>query len=100
VSSAWVVATRVDDKTKLVPLKPALERHLGQRWQDLFAADTQVLLYDLTSTYFEGTAAGVEQATHGYSRDHRPDCRQVVAGVGGHDRGVAADLPAVLGQHP
>lgn len=63
---------------KLVPLKPALERHLGQRWQDLFGADTQVLLYDLTSTYFEGVAEGVEQATHGYSRDHRPDCRQVV----------------------
>ena len=59
-------------------LKPALERHLGGRWQDVFGADTQVLLYDLTSTYFEGEAAGVEQAVHGYSRDHRPDCRQVV----------------------
>jgi len=63
---------------KLVALKPALERHLGARWQDLFGADTQVLLYDLTSTYFEGAAEGVEQAVHGYSRDHRPDCRQVV----------------------
>jgi transposase len=63
---------------KLLPLKSELERHLGQRWQGLFGADTQVLLYDLTSTYFEGTAEGVEGAVHGYSRDHRPDCRQVV----------------------
>jgi len=63
---------------KLLPLKSALERHLGERWKDLFAADTQVLLYDLTSTYFEGLAEGVEGARHGYSRDHRPDCRQVV----------------------
>jgi transposase len=63
---------------KLLPLKPALERHLGERWKDLFAADTQVLLYDLTSTYFEGLAEEVEGAVHGYSRDHRSDCRQVV----------------------
>ena len=63
---------------KIVELKTALERHLGQRWQDLFAADTQVLLYDLTSTYFEGAAADVQLAAHGYSRDHRSDCRQLV----------------------
>jgi transposase len=63
---------------KIVALKPALEEHLGQRWKDLFAADTQVLLYDLTSTYFEGRAEGVEKAKHGYSRDHRGDCRQLV----------------------
>ena len=63
---------------KLVELKPALERHLAQRWQDLFDGDTQVLLYDLTSTYFEGQATGVQKAAHGYSRDHRGDCRQLV----------------------
>jgi hypothetical protein len=63
---------------KLQPLKAALERHLGERWKDLFAADTQVLLYDLTSTCFEGLAEEVAGAVHGYSRDHRPDCRQIV----------------------
>ena len=63
---------------KLVALKSALEKHLAGRWQDLFGADTQVLLYDLTSTYFEGAAAEVELAAHGYSRDHRSDCRQLV----------------------
>jgi len=63
---------------KIVELKPALEKHLAQRWQDLFEADTQVLLYDLTSTYFEGSAAEVEKAAYGYSRDHRGDCRQIV----------------------
>lgn len=63
---------------KIVELKPALEKHLTQRWQDLFAADTQVLLYDLTSTYFEGSAEKVDLAEHGYSRDHRSDCRQLV----------------------
>jgi transposase len=63
---------------KLVGLKPALEKHLASRWQDLFGADTQVLLYDLTSTYFEGAAEQVQKAKHGYSRDHRSDCRQLV----------------------
>jgi len=63
---------------KIVELKPALEKHLTQRWQDLFEADTQVLLYDLTSTYFEGAAEKVAKAARGYSRDHRGDCRQVV----------------------
>lgn len=63
---------------KIVALKPALEGHLTSRWQDLFGATTEVLLYDLTSTYFEGAAEGVELAAHGYSRDHRSDCRQLV----------------------
>lgn len=63
---------------KIVDLKAPLEKHLGERWKDLFGADTQILLYDLTSTYFEGAAEGVKMAARGYSRDHRSDCRQVV----------------------
>jgi transposase len=63
---------------RMVEHKPALERHLAQRWRDLFGASFDVLLYDLTSTYFEGQAEGVEKAARGYSRDHRPDCPQVV----------------------
>ncbi len=58
--------------------KPALERHLAEKWRDLFGASFDVLLYDLTSTYFEGDAEEVQKAARGYSRDHRPDCAQVV----------------------
>jgi transposase len=52
--------------------------HLRRRWQDLFAAEFDVLLYDLTSTYFEGLCEQNPKARHGYSRDGRGDCRQVV----------------------
>jgi len=51
---------------------------LRQRWSDLFQADFEVLLYDLTSTYFEGAMEENPKAKHGYSRDGRPDCLQVV----------------------
>jgi hypothetical protein len=61
--------------------KTELFTHLGARWRDLFNADFDVLLYDLTSTYFEINAADVpegDKRRHGYSRDMRPDCRQMV----------------------
>ena len=51
---------------------------LKQKWADLFHADFEVLLYDLTSTYFEGEMEENPKAKHGYSRDGRPDCLQVV----------------------
>jgi transposase len=57
--------------------KSALEAHLSQRCGELFAVQNDVLLYDVTSTYFEGQAAANPQAQRGYSRDHRPDCKQV-----------------------
>jgi hypothetical protein len=63
---------------KALEHKEALETHLGQRWRDLFGARCDLLLYDLTSTYFEGQAGEVPKATFGYSRDHRPDCRQLL----------------------
>ena len=56
--------------------KDALEAHLAQRCGELFAIDNEVLLYDVTSTYFEGQAEANPQAQRGYSRDHRPDCKQ------------------------
>jgi transposase len=52
--------------------------HLQQRWKDLFDAEFDLLLYDLTSTYVEGEAEQNPQARYGYSRDKRPDCKQVV----------------------
>lgn len=63
---------------RVVAHKAELEQHLAQRWKDLFGSSFDMLLYDLTSTYFEGEAAEVEQARRGYSRDHRPDCKQLV----------------------
>jgi transposase len=58
--------------------KDALCRHLTEQWKTLFDARLDILLYDLTSTYFEGGCAQIPKARHGYSRDGRPDCRQVV----------------------
>lgn len=63
---------------RLLEHKQQLFQHLRQRWRDLFAAQFDVLFYDLTSTYFEGEAEGIDKAKRGYSRDHRPDCLQVV----------------------
>ena len=61
----------------LLPQKGALEKHLQERLGTLFKLEYELLLYDVTSTYFEGEAAGNELAQRGYSRDHRPDCKQV-----------------------
>ena len=58
--------------------KDELFVHLQQRWKDLFDADFDLLLYDLTSTYVEGEAEDNPKARYGYSRDGRPDCKQVV----------------------
>jgi len=58
----------------LLAYKSELEAHLSQRCGELFATQNEVLLYDVTSTYFEGQAAANPQAQRGYSRDHRPDC--------------------------
>jgi transposase len=62
---------------QLLVHKAALEAHLSQRCGELFAVENEVLLYDVTSTYFEGQAAANPLAQRGYSRDHRPDCKQV-----------------------
>ena len=61
----------------LLAHKADLEAHLSQRCGELFAVQNEVLLYDVTSTYFEGQADANPQAQRGYSRDHRPDCKQV-----------------------
>jgi len=62
---------------QLLPHKEELERHLKNRLGELFDLDYDLLLYDVTSTYFEGDAPRNELARRGYSRDHRPDCKQV-----------------------
>jgi transposase len=65
----------------LLACKAELEAHLSQRCGELFTVQNEVLLYDVTSTYFEGQAAANPQARRGYSRDHRPDCKQVCIGL-------------------
>jgi len=63
---------------RMLPHKTKLEQHLKQRYGELFGAEFDVLLYDLTSTYVEGAAANNPMMRRGYSRDHRPDCEQMV----------------------
>jgi transposase len=63
---------------RIVEHKQELFPWLKQKWADLFGAEFEVLLYDLTSTYFEGDMEESEKAKRGYSRDSRPDCAQVV----------------------
>ncbi len=61
----------------LLPHKDALFGHFQKVYGELFGTTFDILLYDITSTYFEGQAQGNPQAQHGYSRDSRPDCVQV-----------------------
>jgi len=63
---------------RMLPHKTRLERHLKERYGELFGAEFDVLLYDLTSTYVEGAAENNPMMRRGYSRDHRPDCEQMV----------------------
>jgi transposase len=78
-----VPAARIDDNRlyraldRLLPHKAAIEQHLRARLGELFALPYDLLLYDVTSTYFEGLAEANTLAARGYSRDHRPDCKQV-----------------------
>lgn len=66
---------------KLLPHKAELEIFLQERLGKLFALEYELLLYDVTSTYFEGEAAGNAKAKRGYSRDHRGDCKQLCIGL-------------------
>src|SRR5436190_4279106 len=61
--------------------KEQLCQHLLKRYQSWFGVQFEFLLYDVTSTYFEGQAQANEKAARGYSRDHRPDCKQVNIGL-------------------
>src|SRR3990172_6279405 len=66
---------------KLLPHKTELEKHLKVRLGELFHLEYDLLLYDITSTYFEGTCEGNKEARYGYSRDKRSDCKQVCIGL-------------------
>ena len=66
---------------RILPHKATIEKHLKERFATLFDAQFDLLLYDITSTYFEGEASANPQAQRGYSRDKRPDCKQVCIGL-------------------
>jgi transposase len=66
---------------RLHPHRAAIESALAEREQSLFNLGNTILLYDLTSTYFEGKATLIPKAKRGYSRDHRPDCKQILVGL-------------------
>ncbi len=66
---------------KLLPHKEALEKHLKNRLGELFGLEYDLLLYDVTSTYFEGQCQANPMAKRGYSRDKRSDCKQVCIGL-------------------
>ncbi len=66
---------------RLHPNRERIEREVAEREKSLFNLDDTVYLYDLTSSYFEGQAKRNPQAKRGYSRDKRPDCKQVVVGL-------------------
>jgi len=78
-----VPAERVNDDRlyraldQLLPHKDTLQKHLVERLGELFSLDYELLLYDVTSTYFEGQAAKNPMAKRGHSRDQRSDCKQV-----------------------
>jgi transposase len=95
IEERWYPATALDDLLgiaegkindtrlyrcldQILPHKTKLEQHLKQRYGELFGAEFDVLLYDLTSTYVEGAAGKNPMMHRGYSRDHRPDCEQMV----------------------
>ncbi len=66
---------------RLHPQRALIEGELAAREKELFALPESIYLYDLTSTYFEGKALANKKAQRGYSRDQRPDCKQVVVGL-------------------
>ena len=66
---------------KLLVHKDDLQKYLKERLGELFDIKYDILLYDVTSTYFEGESSSNPQAQHGYSRDNRPDCKQVCIGL-------------------
>ena len=72
----------------MLPCKEALGEHLKKKYGELFGSRFDLLLYDVTSTYFEGEAKGNPQAQRGYSRDSRPDCKQVTIALVATEEGL------------
>jgi transposase len=85
---------------QLLPHKAALQQHLVARLGELFALDYDLLLYDVTSVYFEGAAAANPLAQRGHSRDHRPDCKQVCLALVVSREGMPIGYEVFAGNRP
>ena len=85
---------------RLLNAQEAIERDLKEQLGTLFRLDYSLVLYDLTSTYFEGLSAANELACRGYSRDHRGDCKQVVVALVLTRDGFPSGTPHFRRQHP
>ena len=83
---------------RLLEQKDALCAHLQEQYRSWFGLGFEFLLYDVTSTYFEGLAEGNELAARGYSRDHRPDCKQVCIGLVVTPEGLPVGYEVFAGQ--
>ena len=83
--------------SEVEPHKLAIEAHLVQQGRDLFHFTNDIVLYDLTSTYFEGRMAGNPKAVRGYSRDHRPDCKQLCIGMAVNQDGFPLGYESLAG---
>ena len=81
ISPLWSTIPSTATSIGCIPTAPPSSRTLVERERNLFQLDSTVYLYDLTSTYFEGQAKRNPKAKRGYSRDKRPDCKQVVVGL-------------------
>jgi transposase len=105
IAERWVDQTALDDilgidlnqinesrlyrtLDEMLPCKKALGEHLKQKYGELFGSRFDLLLYDVTSTYFEGEAKANSQAQRGYSRDSRPDCKQVTIALVATEEGL------------
>lgn len=84
----------------LLPYKDEMCRHLQKRYGELFGCQFDFLFYDITSTYFEGSAKGNPQAKRGYSRDGRPDCPQVCIGLVATREGLPIAFEIFDGNRP
>ena len=81
------------------PHKSTIEKHLADQGRDLFHFSNDLLLYDLTSTYFEGRLEHNRKAQRGYSRDHRPDCKQLCIGLVVNRDGFPLGWETLAGNH-
>ena len=105
IAERWVDQTALDDLLgidlnqinenrlyrtldEMLPCKQALGKHLKEKYGELFGSRFDLLLYDVTSTYFEGEAKANAQAQRGYSRDSRPDCKQVTIALVATEEGL------------
>lgn len=117
IAEGWYQSTALEDLLSIDPAhinddrlyrgldalgqhKDRIFEHLMERYRDWLGVKFEFLLYDVTSTFFEGQAAGNDLAARGYSRDHRPDCKQVCIGLVCTPEGLPLSFEVFAGNRP